>query len=438
MGKKSRMKRERREAKKRESAKPVFGQISNPFSEMPQEEVLKAFSEFGKHQADQYPQARRELEETLAKSYPPFLLASIAAYGLVGQVGEDGAVRDLTEGRIQPADVELAQALFLMRPLTDYDVAFALPEVLDQFSKQVRKWSEAFHFKRLVQLQDSQDEQARHRMAAQEDIRLTTQIVRNWAYIHQVKRIVCDLFLPLEERVEAALGFRASDVVAVFGHLLSEIESRLNAHWNRLAPMVAARTVPAAVAEYYRANPGLNDNQGQMVKYLQNGGANLRTAQSMMMSHADLMLPAVFEFDFKAIAREIQRPLKVVEKVFTAMGISFGELAGANIEHFFMNNPVWTRPAIVSGKGNALVPMPQLFFGFPFESILRLIKHDPALLRAYDDRRSDFLESQVAELFRRAFPDASITPGFKWKTPDRTQEFENDICRFCHLRDVEV
>jgi len=55
-----------------------------------------------------------------------------------------------------------------------------------------------------------------------------------------------------------------------------------------------------------------------------------------------------------------------------------------------------------------------------------VFRDDPPLRIAYDKRRSDYLEKKTAELFQKAFPEATLTPNFKWH-PDRSQEFETDL-----------
>jgi hypothetical protein len=234
-------------------------------------------------------------------------------------------------------------------------------------------------------------------------MRVATQTVRNWGYYEQVKAIARDLMTPIDDRFASVLGFRATDLVSIFDHLFHEWQRRLNEHWDRLRGMMGAKTMREAVTSYHAAFPSLKNTPDQFIEEMRQRGADLQTLKVMLMSHADLRLPEVSTFRSSEIAAAIQRPEEVVARSLDALSLRFGELHDANIEHFFMSNPIWTKPIIKLGVGSYFCVMPQLFFAFLLETLHALLRPHDALRIAYDLRRSEYLETRVQELFSRGF-----------------------------------
>jgi hypothetical protein len=191
--------------------------------------------------------------------------------------------------------------------------------------------------------------------------------------------------------------------------------------------MISAKTVREAVTLYHDAMPDLKDPPESLIQLMREQRASVKTAKAMMLAHSDLRLPDCYTFVASDVATAISRPVACVEKAFHALSYKFGDLRASNVEHAFMNNPIWTKPAIKLGEGNYFCPLPQTFFAFFFETVLSLLRDVPSFRETYDKRRSDYLESQTAELFRKALPMATLTPNFKWQSPDKSQEFESDL-----------
>ncbi|MBI5115040.1 hypothetical protein HZA56_01045 [Candidatus Poribacteria bacterium] len=427
MGRKSREKRLRREARNKRASELQLSEFQHPLAGIPADVLTQGLSELGRKQAEKFVATTSKAQELVVNIDPLCLMASMAAYGLTIGIGEDGSIARRNKQEILPAHVELVQALCLRLLADEHSHMPALPEVVQSVCDTLVDWSEQFHWKRLVQLEATAGEADRKRLAILEHMRLNTQVVRNWGYYDQVKRIALEVMAPLDARFEAHHGFRATDVIVIFDHLFHEWQNRINVHWNCLRGMMTAETLPEALAAYHSAFPDLVDTTDAFQMEMRRRRADLKTAKLMLLSHSDLRLPEICTFALSQVATDVGRPPDIVGKVLEKLGHRFGDLRGANVEHLFMSNPVWTKPIIKLDDGSYFCAMPQLFFAFLFESFLALAQETETLRSAYDDRRSDYLEHATAKLFEAAFPGATLTSNFKWQTPDRTQQFESDL-----------
>jgi hypothetical protein len=428
MGKASRRKRERREQSRVKSPLGLeLRAMPNPFGHIPKDQLTGIMAGFGKEQAEQFGTTTTAIRNLVSRVDPAGLLACLTAYGVTDFMDADGVLTHGEKTRLYPAHVELAQMMSLSiasdarlaSPVTSQDV-----EVMFEL---LPKWVNQFHWKRLVQVEQVTTDVEKARLEVREQMRMTTQMIRNWGFYEQVKGIATELLEPLDSRFEGRCGYRATDLIRIFDHMFGECQKRLNAHLDRLRPMMVAKTVRDAVAEYFNAIPELKGTPESLEKLMHDRHASLKIAKAMMLSHSDLRLPDCYTFTVPKVAAAVGRPETAIQQALQAMSHHWGALHGSNVEHAFMNNPVWIKPAIDVGDGSYFCPLPQSFFAFLFETVLVLFRDDPSLREAYDTRRSDYLETKTAELFRKAFPDAILTANFKWQSPDRSQEFESDL-----------
>lgn len=75
---------------------------------------------------------------------------------------------------------------------------------------------------------------------------------------------------------------------------------------------------------------------------------------------------------------------------------------------------MWLKPIINIDEENYFCALPQAFFSFIFPILANLLGSDPASLNVYENRRSEFLESEIGTLFSKAFPNSELYAGYKW------------------------
>jgi hypothetical protein len=428
MGKSSRRKRERRSKSRVKSPLGLELQaITNPFGHIPADQLTQVMAGFGKAQAEQFKATTTAISDVMSRVDPVGLLACLTAYGIADFIGSNGLPTHGEKTRLYPAQVELAQMMALSVAPDRRSANPVVSQDVGSMFEMLPKWVNQFHWKRLSQIETVHTDAEKQRLVVQEQMRTTTQMVRNWGFYDQVKRIGMETLEPLDARFEAQRGYCPTDLILVFDYMFNECQKRLNAHVDRLRPMVGAKNVREAVTAYFNAIPDLTGSPESFEELMRERRASVKMAKAMMLSHSDLRLRDCYTFAPGEVAGAVARPVEVVEKALQAVSFKWGALSGSNVEHAFMNNPVWIKPAIDVGDGNYFCPLPQTFFAFLFETVLSLFRDSPSLRDAYDKRRSDYLEANTTELFRKAFPESVLTPNFKWQSPDKSQEFESDL-----------
>lgn len=109
------------------------------------------------------------------------------------------------------------------------------------------------------------------------------------------------------------------------------------------------------------------------------------------------------------------------------LSIKPGALATRNIEHMYMDNPIWRQPFIARPDGSLFIALPQLVFSFPFLILEHLIEDNKSLQDAYANARSEYLEDAIAGILRKAMPSAAIYSSVEWDDPDTGIRYENDV-----------
>lgn len=424
---KRRSKKPLRKKKEAQGAKPggmVF--MKHPFSTLPREVVLKGLIEIGKTHQDEFP-SRLGAVETILHSVDPLLtLSMLATYGLMGSVDDTGHMRSGDTGEeFNQSHVELAQALCLRVPFAECSREFPKPDTIQQLFDQLPEVGEAYRLRRFVQLQGERSDENKAVMLIQEELRLHTQVVRNWGYLNRVAGIAKRLCAPIDKVFHAAAGIRATTLIDLFTHLIRRHERLVNSRLKKLTPTFRETTIAGMLDAYHKAHPHLKDSTAEMVAFATEQGITLDQMKSMLLSHLDLSLDDIYAFDAAVLASEMGIDAPSIASALDRLSLGFGNLTESNPEHFFLTNPVWMRPAIKLAGDRYFCATPQVFFSFVFPIMAELLEGDDSATKQYEKRRAEFLESDIRELFGKAFPDCEICTGYKWrKGPD---EYENDL-----------
>ena len=248
----------------------------------------------------------------------------------------------------------------------------------------------------------------------QERLRLHTQFVRNWGFFKRVIRISKALYEPLDAYYERGVGISATEIITVFERLVRKNEKDTNIHVRRLRPVRRARSVGDAVPAYFDMLPETEGSPDDLIDWLDDQGASVDDVWPLILSHADLRLLETFVFSSDDLASGASLPAERVQRALDALSHLFGDLSEKDPCHFFLTNPVWTRPAIRLEHARYFCPMPQLFFSFIFRILDGLLADDEKARAACVARRSDFLEEETAALFRAAFPGCEPIRNYEW------------------------
>ena len=289
--------------------------------------------------------------------------------------------------------------------------------------------SRALQRKRFYCIDSSASPQERARHSVIEQTRSQTQVVRNWAYQHQIARVVTDLFAPFDDRVHAALGVTVGNLVAMGRNLFAEVERRTRLYNQYLREIYDARSYRQAVDVFCARLPAYADQADEIEATLRSHWENLQGAKDDLRGHSEVILPTLFDFSLDDFVRAYPGTVDPasLRTVLDRWSLEFGDLAGHSVDHFFLDNPVWKRSLIRLDRDRYAWPNLGLFYSYCLEMMLAVVDSEPALIQRYHARRARYLEDEAERLFRQTFPAAKIYRGSQWEDPESGKRYENDL-----------
>lgn len=399
--------------------------VSFPFEGMSDEEIIQRIKEISNEHSQLYELSFQKLQEGILTINPISLLSLLSFYGLT--YTKEGNQK--FKSPILQHHVELIQALVLSFPINKFSSNPALPPDVQNIIDLVQDTTQSFHLRRSKMLDSSMPNEKRQRLKTLEDMRIHTQAIRNWGYPKQITRIVTKLFDPLDNDIENEIGIRISYLIDMCLNIVNITEDRLICHIKLLRHFLKAKSIPSAVKLHYESFPNIKSDEDELVKFFEDKNADLGIVKSMLLSHSDLMLPDIVHLtfdDFLSCYPIPIQPWKLLS-IIKIWSLSFGNLDNYNKEHFFMRNPVWEKPIIFIDENNFFWPIVSLFFSFCLELMENIIKTSPRIYSKYEDRRGKFLEIEIEQLFKSAFPSSKIYRGSMWRDPTTNKDFENDL-----------
>lgn len=419
----------KRSPKRRAAPKRNYGfeWMPSPFEGLSREEVDRRFIEIGEEHHAKFDESFAGLQEEILKYDPLHLAATNSFYS---SLDSDFRVqRRPGRTKILQHHMELLQSLLLRNRREAFASELVPPHALHAVREMLSEVSNSFPMRRYADLDPSMPEVERHRMRLLEDIRTHTQYLRNWGYPQQVRRILTDLFAPLDDEVERAVGVRVQSLIEMWFEVSKLIMSRAWAHIEEVGPIFGAKSIKEAVGNFWRVAPQADSKPDDMIEFLAKEGLSLENTRLFLLSYCDRFLPDVYTLTFEDFAGAYLGGADeaALKKVLGGWAISFGDLAEENPEHLFMGNPVWRCPLIRLEEGSYFMPVPGLFLSFALEMMEDLIRAVPSLPAKYERRRGKYLEDEIERLFVSAFPAAKVYRGSLWHDPETGKDFENDL-----------
>lgn len=400
--------------------------MRHPFSTLPRDEILKGLLEVGKTHQDEFPNQLTSVTAILKSVDPLLTLSMLSTYGLTCSIDDSGHIRSGYKGdEFNQSHVELAQALCLSIPFEDCSQEFPTPGTIQQLFDLLPELSNAFHLQRFIQMDKNRSDEDKAVLVIQEELRLHTQVVRNWGYLSKVASIVNRLSSPINEVFLSTTGISATNLIDLFSHLIRRHERRFNERLAKLRPVFSQPTIAEMLVAYHNANPQLKDSSAEMIASAKVHGVTIEQMKFLLLSHSDLSLDETYIFNADALAKETGIDATSITSALDYLSLNLGALARSNPEHFFLANPVWTKPVIKISKDQYFCAMPQVFFSFVFPILSELLENDRSAMSQYENRRAVFLESEVSSLFQKAFPDCEISSNYRWR--EGADEYENDL-----------
>ncbi|MCW5870164.1 MAG: hypothetical protein KIS61_23110 [Candidatus Eremiobacteraeota bacterium] len=302
------------------------------------------------------------------------------------------------------ADLELIQAIILSTPPSDFgEEVFRDSHFLELF-RLVKQAGLSFAFKRLITFPEAEEAKNFYIL---ELIRVHTQSVRNWAYYFQLRSLIPKFYSALDQRVKKELRAEPSQLWNFLVVVGEEFQARLNKYIGFQKMLSSAKTLKKASQIYFSM---LGASPAEVTKSLPNIRKTFREAWEAKRWYKDtldaIFLSSFLEFSEDWINANWPTSIEDRDTVLESLSIPLGGLTTRNVEHFFLGNPIWCQPFIMTPAKGLFLANPQLIQSFPFEIIEQglALKKNSKIKKAIEERRAEFLESEVDSLFRKHFP----------------------------------
>ena len=364
-----------------------------------------------------FPSNFSALTDTLCRFDCASVLANFVHYGLTTAIGGDGCQQEMMPD-IQQHHAELLQAIVLT---IDPDEWGGEPSVnaMEEVFDGMKVLAQVPWMKYITTDVDKRDD-----ASAVESLlvrmRLHTQGVRNWDYHQDTVATAKDLYGPLGASLRCRLGFDIVDLVTLACTIVSHTESRLNSHMDMIGRVLSERTEDEQLARYYELNPSLEGAPDAVLAALSSRPVHV---EDFVTLHSSLFLPDLYTFDSPLLATASGLSVRTVDAILNALALKPGALAGSNPEHLFLYNPVWSRPVVDIGNGQFMVPLVQMVFSH-LHLITKQLADDAGVINRLDERRSGYLENEIADVLKTKMRSARVSRNVKWSW--QGSEFETD------------
>ena len=352
---------------------------------------------------------------------PPGIMATFAAYAFVVGVNESGSEQKALLEDINQHHAELLQAILLSIPREEWGQEEPIPEVMQVLIDNLPKLSDTFFHERLLEAEQTTDEQEAVIRSLQNRVRLHTQLVRNWGYHTEVIAIARELYRPLDEKFSAFHGFTISDLIEVMHSLVIELRRRVGRHFEILQKVSEGKNAREVFARYCESVPELQESLDEILAVLPSD-IDREGAIVLVMAQLNSGLQERATFESKDVAALTGRSPEATGKILGAISLPPAMLVDTDPQHLFIGNPVWVAPGIELG-GSFLFAMPQIVFSHIHPIVSRLCEQ-ARMKNDLESERSRFLERKLGEALKKALPGATILSNVRWRSDGR--EFETD------------
>jgi hypothetical protein len=386
-------------------------------------EVMKEMLAARRHnlgmEAEAFLRLRRRLRALLQSYYPPHFLAVLAGWGLRTAVGPRGVGnRTMIDGIFQH-HVELLQAIALSMPSWEWGEEPASASAIQEIIEILLSLPDAFVAVRRSRAGPSSDPSVATVFSLQERLRLHTQMVRNWGGYRSMLEILRKQYAPLDAALRERNRYGALDVIAVIENTVGSIEAQVNDRFRLLKDIFKARTIPELVHDFFDRYPGVVGDPEAFLSSLEDE-QTIDSIRAYLIVHADRWLVVSAIAPVTAIAKACDLSEEVTRTILDLISMQSGALSEEDTDHFFLSNPVWTKPGIRTGT-DYFFAAPQTAVSF-LAQILSSLYAEAGLKSRLENRRSVFLENETLRIVERALPGATIRPEAKWTWQGRTYE----------------
>ena len=220
----------KKKAQPRKSAKLEFVQMPDFFpTKMPREERLNLVKSIGEKAKKEFNEKYPTIQKWF-KEYDPIYLLSFCAFYFVSQPeGKDPEIAGTIEFYHHYLEIMQAFALYQDRNYS--------PQLLMQneetLKNEIKEIGDLIGLKQFTILKGLESDEDISAYKLRADMMTQTTAIRNWAYIHQMRRVVGDLSKLVEDEFEKIYGINPYKFIKTLFVITEERNYLLNEHLNK-------------------------------------------------------------------------------------------------------------------------------------------------------------------------------------------------------------
>jgi hypothetical protein len=373
-----------------------------------------------------YGQALKDLDRAVAKVSPVDLICSMSLYFLTTlKPGENPEFNRPEE--IFQHHVELIYAVALRRPLEEMEPSLLVSKGMEPILDAAKRSTTAFMLLGAKARGRATDEVTAQRRSILHHLRLHGAVVRGMSYVEDQKRLIAQLFGPIDDQIASEFGFRCASLAHWWWSISEEVELRLELHFQRMQQfdeLPLDEEWPTRVREIFRRLPLQPD--ADLAARL-SASPDERLAFTVLT--ADLNLSEVFGFTTDQLLD--LHPDEITEQslalVLDEWSLEPGALSGIPLNTLIASNPVLRKPILKLDDHLFICSLSSTFLHSGLLMLEGLFTSDKDLAKHYFDRRAEFLETAVLEAFQQIFPTSRAFSGAHWIDPRDSREYETDL-----------
>jgi len=277
---------------------------------------------------------------------------------------------------------------------------------------------------------DISTDDERHAYRLRTEMMASTTGIRNWAYFHQMKRVVLDLARVIKDDFKTIHKIDSVNLFKLFFALIEQRNALFNEHRKKVRNCIRKHDYREMLDAYNQAFPENEKIEGEgSDRMWELAGKNRKNLMGLLVCHSDLKLENVYSFtleDAKSLLEE-QVPDDILEETLDKLSLTFGDLKAFNKDHIILANPVLEKPFIKVQSGQYYSAIWGILAHIALSLLEDFVWQDNGLKEKYTRLKARYLEEELSRLFGKAFPSASICRGSLWHDPISGKDYENDL-----------
>jgi hypothetical protein len=398
----------------------------NPFDGMNDSERGKAIAELARSHDENFSRSLKRLQE-ICRSHNFFQLLS--HFGYYDQILLDPKGKN---SKYEPAEqnaIDVLQSLILQVPENILQRSLDScppPQILTEVNKLLNGITLSFGLRRYGALASGKNDLSQ----LSEMMRSHTAGVRNEGFPSQVRRTMIELVTPLDLAFQRRRGVKLTLLTETLWKVSDMIAKRINDDFKQRKAILFSDDTEHTLQNFlthHRCTTSDTANISAKVNREKMSLVTLRSYLTTLWDKGNFKMFIVNPDDWCSVYPESMIP-SCVDWVLSQWSVKLGELESSNPDHFFLDNPVWSKPLIQFGPRHYLFALPTLVQSFGRQLLEALIRTEGDLWQKYQSEiKPKFLERFVTKLFDAAAPTAKIFANVDWKPPNSIDRFETDL-----------